>query len=361
MPFRASCCPGEPALHNRCVHQARLLELKLTSREHGEIGNAADVVSCRQARQTFRIDLHHNSTPSEVAGGLRHVRRRHPARPAPGSPEVRQNWNLAVANDLVELLLVDFDGFADCRQLRLAGTAERRGKRKTKPHVTPEQFEQLLALIPEPYASMVYVAVWTGLRVSELIGLKWEDVGTDSLTIDERCCRGDWDAPKSEASNATIGVEPCVIERINRLKQLTVDVKAGRSVRHYKVVKSDRPEDLVFQSVRSGVPMRDNNILSRHIKPAARKLGLPWINWRCLRTSHATWMVEAGANPKDVQGQMRHSRISTTMDIYAQFVPESQRRALAKMSAMVEARTSKPIAPASTVSIATPPQSRMVN
>jgi len=73
--------------------------------------------------------------------------------------------------------------------------------------------------------------------------------------------------------------------------------------------------------------MRDNNILSRHIKPAARKLGLPWINWRCLRTSHATWMVEAGANPKDVQGQMRHSRISTTMDIYAQFVPESQRRA----------------------------------
>jgi len=47
--------------------------------------------------------------------------------------------------------------------------------------------------------------------------------------------------------------------------------------------------------------------------------------------------------------------------IYAQFVPESQRRALAKMSAMVEARTSKPIAQASTRSIAMPPQSRMVN
>jgi len=138
---------------------------------------------------------------------------------------------------------------------------------------------------------MVFVAVWTGLRVSELIGLKWEDVGADSLTIDERCCRGDWDAPKSEASNATIGVEPCVIERIHRLKQLTVDVKAGLAGRHYKVVKSDRPEDLVFQSVKTGAPMRDNNILTRHIKPAARKLGLPWINWRCLRTSHAAWMV----------------------------------------------------------------------
>jgi integrase len=199
--------------------------------------------------------------------------------------------------------------------------ADKRGKRKTKPHVTPEQFEELLKLIPEPYASMVFVAVWTGLRVSELIGLRWDDVGPDSLNVDERCCRGDWDAPKSDASNARIGVEPCVIERINRLNLLTVEVRAGRAVRRYRVVKSDRPEDLVFQSVRTGVAMRDNNILSRHIKPAARKLGLPWINWRCLRTSHATWMVEAGANPKDVQGQMRHSRISTTMDIYAQFVP----------------------------------------
>jgi integrase len=226
--------------------------------------------------------------------------------------------------------------------VRLPGL--KRGKRKPKPNITPEQFDALVAEIPEPYSTMVYVAVYTGLRVSELAGLKWDDIHMDSITVDERCCRGDWDAPKSEASNATIGVEACVIERIHHLKQLTVDVKAGLAVRHYKVVKSDRPEDLVFQSVKTGAPMRDNNILSRHIKPAARKLGLPWINWRCLRTSHATWMVEAGANPKDVHGQMRHSRISTTMDIYAQIVPESQRRALAKMSAMVESRTSKPVA-----------------
>jgi integrase len=74
------------------------------------------------------------------------------------------------------------------------------------------------------------------------------------------------------------------------------------------VAKSDQPEDIVFQSVRTGAAMRDNNILSRHIKPAARKLGLPWINWRCLRSSHATWMVEAGANPKDVASTCRLRR-----------------------------------------------------
>jgi integrase len=179
---------------------------------------------------------------------------------------------------------------------------------------------------------MVYTAVYTGLRVSELIGLRWEDVHDDSITIDERYCRGDWGAPKSDAANATIGVNRCVIDRIQCLKQLTVEVKAGRAVRRYKVVKSHGPQDLVFQSVKAGRPMRDNNILSRFIKPAARKLGLDFVNWRCLRTSHATWLKMAGADVKDAQAQMRHSRASTTLDIYQQFVPESQQRVVARLS-----------------------------
>jgi len=213
-----------------------------------------------------------------------------------------------------------------------------RGRITQKPIISYEQCEQLLASLPEPYATMVYVAIWAGLRVSELIALRWEDVHADALTIDERCCRGDWGAPKSNASNATIGVDVEVIERICRLKNLTVEVKAGRATRRYKVVKADGPKDLVFQSIKDGRPMRDNAILSRFIKPAARKLGLPFVNWKCLRTSRATWLIQAGANPKDVQGLMRHSRISTTMDIYAQMVPDSQRQAIAKVTAMVAAQ-----------------------
>ena len=96
-------------------------------------------------------------------------------------------------------------------------------------------------------------------------------------------------------------------------------------------MKSCGPDDLVFQSVKDGKPIRDNNILNRFIKPAARELGLPWVNWRCLRTSHATWLKLAGADVKDAQAQMRHSRASTTLDIYQQFVPESQRRVVEKL------------------------------
>jgi hypothetical protein len=75
--------------------------------------------------------------------------------------------------------------------------------------------------------------------------------------------------------------------------------------------------------------MRDNNILTRYLKPAGRAMAMPWLNWRCRRTSHAVWLKLAGADVKDAQGQMRHSRASTTMDTYQQFVAASQRSELA--------------------------------
>jgi integrase len=210
--------------------------------------------------------------------------------------------------------------------------------RQPKPTITPEQFNHLVQLVSEPYATMLYVAVWTGLRVSELIGLKWRCIHADSITIEERYCRGDWSVPKTDASAATIGVDAEVIARLLRLTNLTVEVRAGRAVRKHKLVKSGGPDNLVFQSVTAGRPMNDQNILKRHLQPAARKLGLPFVNWRCLRTSHATWLIQAGADPKSVQGQMRHSRISTTMDIYAQIVPVAQRQAIAKLSEFAKSR-----------------------
>src|SRR6185437_3774091 len=97
-------------------------------------------------------------------------------------------------------------------------------KKKQKPHLTPEEFDLLVKCVPEPYATMIYVAVYTGLRVSELVGLKWEDVHSDSLTIDERYCRGDWSVTKTEGSSATIGVGRSVIVRIERLKTLEVEL-----------------------------------------------------------------------------------------------------------------------------------------
>jgi integrase len=206
----------------------------------------------------------------------------------------------------------------------------------SKPYITPQQFERLMALMSEPYASMVFVAVYTGFRVSEVVGLRWRNVHADSITIDERYSRGDWGAPKNNASNATVPVNRAVIERIERLKTLEVTVRAGTATRTVRVVKSVGPDDLVFQSLLTGGPMRDNNVLVRHIKPAAKRLGIGWVNWQVLRRSFATWLKLAGADIKDAQALMRHSRASTTLDIYQQFVPESQRRVVESLGRLME-------------------------
>jgi hypothetical protein len=163
----------------------------------------------------------------------------------------------------------------------IALPAQKTGRRRSKPYLTPAQFDLLVKRIPEPYSSMVFVAIYTGLRVSELAGLRWNDVHADSITIDERYSRGDWGAPKSEASNATIGVNRCVVERIHRLKFLTVEVRAGHATRKYRVVKACGPEDLVFQSVRDGKPPRQQHSLPIHQAssprdgPALGELAIP--------------------------------------------------------------------------------------
>src|SRR5580692_4676690 len=92
------------------------------------------------------------------------------------------------------------------------------------------------------------------------------------------------------------------------------------------IVRLDNPS--LFMSFK-------NFFSTSHIKPAARKMGLGFVNWRCLRTSHATWLKMAGADVKDAQARMRHSRSSTTLDIYQQLVPESQQRAVDRLSRLV--------------------------
>jgi hypothetical protein len=123
------------------------------------------------------------------------------------------------------------------------GLPRRRIGDRPKLHISPEQFDSLVRLIPEPYATMIFTAMFSGLRVSELVALKWRDLGYDSISVDERYCRGDWGEPKSQSANATIGMDRSVVERIHALKLLTVSVRARRrtEVQARKVRWARRP------------------------------------------------------------------------------------------------------------------------
>jgi hypothetical protein len=124
-------------------------------------------------------------------------------------------------------------------------------RKKRKPVLTVEELDLLLAEIKEPYATMVNTAYFSGLRPSELNGLKNEDVHEDSITVDEAYCRGSWKETKTDSSSATIYVPPPVIERLCLLKDLEVEYGSGGrgARRRVKCIRSLEPASLVFQSL----------------------------------------------------------------------------------------------------------------
>ena len=144
--------------------------------------------------------------------------------------------------------------------------------------------------------------------------------------VEQRYCRGDWGAPKSEASNATIPVNRAVIERIHRLKSVTVEVRAGQGV----TAVSGRE---VRRSGRFGLSVASEGCADagqQHPRPA-HQTGGKGVGHRLGELAGFAAVVcdvaqDGGADVKDAQALMRHSRASTTLDIYQQFVPESQRR-----------------------------------
>jgi integrase len=93
-------------------------------------------------------------------------------------------------------------------------------------------------------------------------------------------------------------------------------------------------ESLVFHT-RHGTPLGDTNLLLRHLKPAGRKIGAPWLSWHTLRRTHATLLQLAGGSIKDAQAQLGHTKLSTTLEIYTLPVPDHQREAVENLARMV--------------------------
>jgi integrase len=185
--------------------------------------------------------------------------------------------------------------------------------------LTREQVQRLLSVLQEPVRTMALVGILAGLRVGEILGLRWQDVDllNRSLRIQQAAYRGSLGSPKTKGSKRTLPLPESLAEAL-RL--------------HYEA--STQRDGLVFPT-RTGGPYSDTNLLARHLKPAGEQIGTPWIGWHTLRRTHATLLSQAGASPKDAQAQLGHAHISTTMDVYTQPTPDHQRAAVERMSQLV--------------------------
>jgi integrase len=175
------------------------------------------------------------------------------------------------------------------------------------------------------YHPLIHLAVYTGMRRSELLGLRWRDVDLDMATLsitqvmhhlnDGRII---FQEPKSQKGKRQIALSPSAVLALRDHKQ---QQELGRLLTGVPL----KPDDLVF-SHPDGSPLLPNSVTHAFIK-VIRRAGLNGIRLHDLRHTHATLMLRQGIHPKIVQERLGHATISITLDTYSHVTPGLQQAA----------------------------------
>lgn len=199
-------------------------------------------------------------------------------------------------------------------------------KRQSVPAVlTVDELVKLLSAIPEPFRTAVFLDGSSGLRVGELLGLKWEDVDFKKNVIHIRrsIVKQKIGPPKTEASQ----------------KPIPLNTELAKALRLWKMKTIyNRPDDWVYASVAMNgtQPYWPTSIYRVYIKRAAKKIGLKKrIGWHTFRHTFGTILNANRENPKVIQELLRHATLKVTMDTYVQAVSDEKRNAQSKVVKML--------------------------
>jgi integrase len=187
-------------------------------------------------------------------------------------------------------------------------------RRRKTAVLTCEQLAMLLRSLQEPAKTLAITAAMTGLRIGEVLALRWANVDLEKnvIRVREAVYAGHFSTPKTKSSIRDVPLGPA-------LRQSLLDYRKG-----------EQRDALVFAS-KNGKPLDAKNILRRILKPTCAHLELPPITWHSFRHTHATLLSDLGESMKTAQAQLGHARLSTTAEIYTHVVPASQRAAVAKL------------------------------
>ncbi len=186
--------------------------------------------------------------------------------------------------------------------------------------LTPEQISRLMNVLPEPTRTMVWLCLLTGLRIGEVLGLPWRsvDFASGQIRVAQAYYRGTIGSPKTKCSKRLVSIPTALRTALLKLRESAKQTEEG----------------LVFHTA-NGTPHNDSNLLHRHLKPAGKTLGMPWLNWHTLRRTHSTLFQVVGGSLRDAQAQLGHSKMSTTLETYTLPIPEQQRATVEKLSVLM--------------------------
>ncbi len=198
----------------------------------------------------------------------------------------------------------------------------------------------LAVLEGDRYSALFALALSTGMRPGEYLGMRWTDVDLSKPAVTVRRAlvwrtkRGGWyfTEPKTSRSRRTIPLPDSMIAAL-------VEHKRRQSEERLRLGSEWQDHGLVF-TTSLGSPLNISNLTAKHFKPALDRAGLPrTIRLYDLRHTCATLLLTAGENPKVVSERLGHASVTLTLDVYSHVLPDMQKAATDKLENLLFRRT----------------------
>jgi len=217
-----------------------------------------------------------------------------------------------------------------------------RSKAKPGKTWTPGEARQFLAGTEgDALCPLWSLALTTGARQGELLGVRWQDLDFDRATLTIRQAvavhkgRVIIQEPKSRAALRTIAlpVESVAALRAHRVRQATARLATADAYADH---------DLVFATA-LGTPVHPSNVL-RAFYRLIERTGVPRITFHGLRHTHATWLIANGTPITTVSERLGHAKSSITLDTYAHVVARTRDEAALAISGLLFGPDAAPVA-----------------
>jgi integrase len=183
------------------------------------------------------------------------------------------------------------------------------------------------------YRALFHLALHTGMREGELLGLKWDDLDwvTRQLQVKRQLQvmpgKGMFFAePKTAAGRRTIVLGKSMVKKLR-------EHLGNQDQDRQQAGEKWQENGLIFPTT-IGTPMAARNMYE-DFRKLLKRIGLPVIRFHDLRHTAATLMLQQGIHPKIVQERLGHADISMTLNIYSHVLPSMQEEAAEKLDELL--------------------------
>jgi integrase len=198
--------------------------------------------------------------------------------------------------------------------------AERPKGKRRKNHIkvlNPDEIKALLEAEKDvKYNTLFRLAIFSGARQGEILGLKWSDIDWENsqVHIQRTFNHQRFYDTKTETSNRKIDLGPSMMAELKK----------------WKLACTPNRRNLIFPN-ESGHPMNYSNLVQRYYQPALTKAKIGKTRFHDLRHTYASLLIDQGENIKYIQTQLGHSSPTVTLDVYAHLMKETNQEAAIRL------------------------------